>query len=109
MGMLAQMLALNLEPPYRLRFKVLPQLAPGGDGFESAWSRFAKSQAELCEVALAGTGLALDEVVVQSPLCTRIHFNAYAAFRILAAHERRHLWQIKQILKTLDHKQNIAA
>jgi rubrerythrin len=32
----------------------------------------------------------------------RFRYNVYGALRMLAAHERRHLWQIERILKTLD-------
>jgi hypothetical protein len=32
-------------------------------------------------------------------------YNGYGAFRILAAHERRHLWQMQQILAALQQRQ----
>jgi tRNA isopentenyl-2-thiomethyl-A-37 hydroxylase MiaE len=36
---------------------------------------------------------------VKSPVYGRFNYNVYGALRMLAAHERRHLWQIQQILK----------
>jgi hypothetical protein len=35
----------------------------------------------------------------------RISHNVYGAFCMLIAHERRHLWQITEILRNLDRKQ----
>ena len=48
-------------------------------------------------------GLAVDQVRVKSPVYGRFSYNVYGALRMLAAHERRHLWQIQQILKALDN------
>jgi hypothetical protein len=46
---------------------------------------------------------------VQSPVYARLRYNVYGALRMLAAHERRHLWQIERILKTLDGAPNRAS
>jgi hypothetical protein len=54
-------------------------------------------------------GLAIDEVTVESPVYARLSYNVYGALRMLAAHERRHLWQIEGILKTLDGAPNRAS
>ena len=108
-GKLARVLIRNLEPPYRLKSDVIPQLAPRNEEFEPAWKNFVDSQRQVSEAALSGAGLALDEMDVQSPLCSRLRCNAYAAFCILAAHERRHLWQMKQVVKTLSRGRSAAA
>ena len=107
-GLLASVFIANLEPPYRIRFKVLPQLAPWGNDFESAWRGFEESQARLLDTARSAFGLAIDEVSVKSPVYARIRYNVYAALRMLVAHERRHLWQIKQIFETLDRRRSAA-
>jgi hypothetical protein len=103
-GTIATLLIRNLEPPYRLRYKVLPQLVPQEKNFEPAWSAFEESQSRLSESVLSATGLAIDKVKVQCPVYARITYNVYGAFRMLTAHERRHLWQIEQILKALDRR-----
>ena len=38
---------------------------------------------------------------VISPFDKRVKYNMYSAFRILIAHERRHLWQAEQAVDTL--------
>jgi hypothetical protein len=46
-------------------------------------------------------GKALDQVQIQSPFEARIHYSAWAAFNILLAHQRRHLWQADNVLSRL--------
>lgn len=101
-GALTRLFIRNLEPPYRLRFKVLAPLVPCDHGFDSAWNAFEDSQAELMKTIQSAIGLAVDQVRVESPVYGRFSYNVYGALRVLAAHERRHLWQIQQILKALD-------
>ena len=98
-GVLTRLFIRNLEPPYRLRFKVLSPLAPRRLDFKSAWVAFEQSQAQLAKTIQFAIGLAVDEVRVESPVYARFSYNVYGALRMLAAHERRHLWQIEQILK----------
>jgi hypothetical protein len=102
-GALTRLFIRNLEPPYRLRFKVLAPLVPCDRGFDAAWNAFDDSQAELMKTIHSAIGLAVDQVRVKSPVYGRFSYNVYGALRMLAAHERRHLWQIQQILKALDN------
>ena len=101
-GALARLFIRNLEPPYRLRFKVLAPLVPRQHDFNSAWGAFQESQAQLAKTIRSAAGLAIDQVRIKSPVYGRFSYNVYGALRMLAAHERRHLWQIEQILEALD-------
>jgi hypothetical protein len=105
-GTIALLLIRNLEPPYRLRYKVIPELVPQEKGFEAAWSNFEKSQSQLSEAVQSAIGFAIDKVQVRCPVYARISYNVYGAFRMLAAHQRRHLWQMQQILTALDRKRS---
>lgn len=100
-GALTRLFIRNLEPPYRLRFKVLAPLVPRQQGFHSAWSAFEESQVQLAKAIWSAAGLAIDQVKVESPVYARFNYNVYGALRMLIAHERRHLWQIEQILNAL--------
>ena len=104
-GTIALLLIRNLEPPYRLRYKVIRQLVPQETDFEAAWSNFEKSQSQLSEAVQSAVGLAIDTVKVQCPVYARVTYSVYGAFRMLAAHERRHLWQMQQILAALQQRQ----
>jgi hypothetical protein len=101
-GALTRVFLRNLEPPYRLRLSVHSSLVPRQSDFNFAWDAFEKSQAQLTRTIEAAIGLAIDEVKVESPVYARLSYNVYGAFRMLAAHERRHLWQIERILNTPD-------
>jgi hypothetical protein len=101
-GVLTRLFLRNLEPPYRLRFKVLTPLVPHRRDFDSAWKAFEESQVQLAKSIWSAAGLAIDQVRVESPVYARFSYNVYGALRMLTAHERRHLWQIEQILKALD-------
>jgi hypothetical protein len=101
-GTLTGLFIRNLEPPYRFRFKVPTQLTPRRRDFASAWVEFEESQAQLAKTIASAVGLAIDQVRVESPVYARFSYNVYGALRMLAAHARRHLWQMEQILKALD-------
>lgn len=103
-GILPSLFIRNLNPPYRIRFKVLPQLAPQKPNAETSWSSFAASQAELLEILSSAAGLAIDKVRIKSPVYARISYNIYGAFRMLSAHQCRHVWQIEKILEALDQQ-----
>jgi hypothetical protein len=102
---MARLFVRNLEPPYRLRFKVLRQLAPQEQSFKAAWRDFVESQSDLPEVVYCATGRAIDEMKIKAPVYARIRYNIYGALCILVAHQRRHLWQVEQIVKALDRRQ----
>jgi len=104
-GALTHLFVRHLEPPYRVRFKVLAPLVPRQHDFNSAWGAFEESQAQLAKTIRSAAGLAIDQVRVESPVYARFSYNVYGALRMLTAHERRHLWQIDQILKALDDAQ----
>jgi hypothetical protein len=101
-GALTRLFIRNLEPPYRLRFKVLAPLVPLQRDFNSAWGAFEESQAQLVNIIRSAAGLAIDQVRVESPVYARFSYNVYGALRMLTAHQRRHLWQMEHILEALD-------
>ena len=105
-GPLAHLFIRNLEPPSRLRFKVIPEIAPQNRDFETAWRAFKESQSELGAAVDSATGLAIDQVRVKAPVYARITYNVYGAFRMLAAHQRRHMWQSEKILMALDRSRD---
>ncbi len=101
---LARVLIRTLEPPYRLRHKVLAHLAPQHNDFPSAWKAFLETQEELAKTIRAAAGLAIDTVKIQSPVCSRMSYSVYGALGILLAHQRRHLWQMEQVLRAVDRR-----
>ena len=46
-------------------------------------------------------GLDITRIRVTSPFNTSLRYSAYSALHILAAHERRHLWQAENVREQL--------
>jgi DinB superfamily len=101
-GAVTSLLIQKLEPPYWRRLKVLAPLIPHERDFNAAWGKFEESQAQLQKIIHSAAGLAIDYVKVESSVHARFSHNVYGALRMLTAHERRHLWQIENILGALD-------
>jgi DinB superfamily len=94
--LLGRALAWFLEPPYRMRARTQPAFVAQADlpkaSIMDAWDRGHRDLAALVEGA---RGVPIDGVKIVSPFDPRglMKYSVYSAFLILAAHERRHLWQ----------------
>lgn len=96
-GLMPRLLLWSLEPPYRLRFKTQPAFEPSlEDDPNAVLASFERLQGELLLTLGRFDGRALDRAPIASPFNGRLKYNALAALRILAAHERRHLWQAER-------------
>jgi hypothetical protein len=62
----------------------------------SVLAEFDGYQRRLVELLAEANGLALSRIKIRSPFNASVRYNVYSAFRIIAAHERRHLWQAEQ-------------
>jgi len=96
-GVLGALLVWSLEPPVRLRFPTLPAFVPRNTGSKGAvLADFERLQRELANRIQSTSGLDLNELRIRSVFNARVSYNVYAAFCILLAHERRHLWQAER-------------
>jgi hypothetical protein len=91
-----RMLAWMLEPPYRMVVAAPPHLVPGVDDPAALLPDFLAAQDALFARIEIFTGLAIDKVKIASPVDSRVKYNAYSALRVIAAHQRRHLWQAEE-------------
>jgi hypothetical protein len=95
----ARLLKYWLEPPSRLR---LPTRAPfqpiAVKDPATAMGEFQGIGKILEEKLNSARGFALDRVKLVSPFAEKMKYNAYSAFVLIAAHNRRHLWQAEQAL-----------
>jgi hypothetical protein len=95
----ARLLKYWLEPPSRLRL-------PTGAAFQpvsvqdpaAVLTAFQSIGQELEQELASGRGLALDAEKIRSPFAESMQYNVYSAFAIIAAHNRRHLWQAGKVL-----------
>jgi hypothetical protein len=86
-----------LEPPIRKRVKTAGRFVPRSARAKAeAFGEFAALQSKLVDALHAAEGLDLRKIKIPSPFDRRVKYNLYSAFRILVAHQRRHLWQAEQ-------------
>jgi hypothetical protein len=95
----AKLLAWWLEPPYRLKSRTPIAFVPIVQDPANALPEFLYWQQRVMELLAAAEGLALDRIRIVSPVSSRMRYNVYAAFQLIAVHERRHLWQAEQVLR----------
>lgn len=96
-------LAWIMEPPYRTRVKTRPAFEPVNvGGAQQVLADFLASQRVMFARLERADGLALSQTLVESPFKKGFFYNMYSLFHILAAHQRRHLWQAEQALKKIN-------
>jgi hypothetical protein len=100
MDLKGKLLVWFMEPPYRMKSKTVASFEPHTSD-KDVLAEFLVSQ----DIALAAlrrcNGLDLNQMKIVSPVDERMSYNAYAALKLLPAHQRRHLWQAQQIVKLL--------
>ena len=86
-----------LEPPARFKFRApKPFVPPVGMAAEDALRVFLAEQERVLALVDQSAGLDLAARKVPSPVSRYIRYNVYSAFRIVTAHERRHLSQARR-------------
>jgi hypothetical protein len=87
MDFAGRLLAWSLEPPVFIKMKAPESAQPlECSGPEPVLQEYEELHAQLIELHK-----------MKSPFAN-MHYNAYSAFRIIAAHDRRHLWQAHKAL-----------
>jgi len=91
------LLSTLLEPPARIRMKTIAAFVPASAGTRAeVGDAFDRSQTELVRRLERASGRDLNRLKIVSPFNARLSYNVYSAFRVLAAHERRHVWQAER-------------
>jgi hypothetical protein len=105
--LLERMALVAMEPPARIRFR-----APAGftwlpDGTtEEVLQEFRDWQDRFGERIRRADGLDLRRARVQSAAARWLRYSLGTGFALMLAHERRHLWQARQVRNTLDGTKN---
>jgi DinB superfamily len=91
------------EPPTRVRMKA-PQLFLPAPGLPRHHVRrtLRGYQVEFVDRLNRANGLDLARARVTSPVSRWLGFSLCAAFALMAAHERRHLWQARRMVEMRD-------
>ena len=97
----ARLLKYWLEPPSRLRLPTGAPFQPIAVKDPAATSGEFQEIGKVLEEKLnSARGFALDRVKLVSPFAAKMKYNAYSAFVLITAHNRRHLWQAEQALRS---------
>ena len=101
MDVLGRVLKWFLEPPIRKKVKTSAPFVPKSTRAKAdAFGEFASLQEKLMDLVRDARDADL-RVKIVSPFDKRVRYNLLSAFRIVAAHERRHLWQAEQAVAEL--------
>lgn len=86
------------EPPARFRIKAPASFQPGPQRSRSEiMAAFRAYQVQFVDRLRQASGLDLRRAKVYSPISTWIRMSLNSGFALMAAHERRHLWQAQRV------------
>lgn len=98
-GMFSRMMVKSMEPPVKWRMKTNRIFEPRVERLQrdAVVAELTASRGRILDRVRQATGLNLKRAIVVSPVSRliRVPLGAYLAF--LAAHDRRHLWQARQV------------
>lgn len=88
----------SMEPPARIRVKTLKSFEPADyRPRHEIMAAFRAYQVQFIDRLRQANGLDLARARVRSPASPWIRLPLGSAFALMAAHERRHLWQARRI------------
>jgi hypothetical protein len=88
-----------MEPPVRLKMKAPKHFTPAGVmPKEEVLQEFRAMNRDWLGVLEHVRGLDLKRIKITSPVNAKLKFGLGATFAVNAAHERRHLWQARQVI-----------
>jgi hypothetical protein len=95
----------QLEPPPRIRMKAPGKIAPAPRAAKSELTgELARQQAQVRELLFAAADLDLNRARFRNPFIAGIRFSLGAGFLVIAAHQRRHLWQAARLRERPDFR-----
>jgi hypothetical protein len=93
----------SLEPPARLRLRAPGHFQPVALPLpERVLDTFLATRPVLLRRLEALDGLPLDALKVPSPADPRFRYSVWSLVNVIAAHERRHLWQAERLARAVD-------
>ncbi len=101
-GVLERWFIRSMEPPPRRRFPAPRPVVPAADHDRETVEKFLATQERLIELLQLANGVDVVQAKIVSPLSKLLKLRLGAAFAFLAAHDRRHLWQARQVRRHAD-------
>jgi hypothetical protein len=104
-GFVGQWFATKMEPPVKTPFKMKAtrNIKPGkSPSLADAFARFLASQKEIRDYLRTNADLELAGIRFPNPLVPGIRFSVATGLHVIAAHERRHLWQAWRVRRAFE-------
>jgi hypothetical protein len=97
-GWFARWFIAQMEPPVRKKFKTFAIVAPAGTGsVRDALKAFETSHELLRRMLESAATVDFNRVRFRNPFVSLFRFSIATGLLIVNAHDRRHLWQARQI------------
>ncbi len=97
LGLLASLFLWYMNPPYRIGSRTPVRFEPAHiEPVAAVFDGFEARQVRVAALLQQAQGRRPDQVTVVSPFDARFSYSLFAAFRLFAAHERRHLWHAER-------------
>ena len=97
-GWLGKWIIAHTEPPSKHKYKAPRAFTPAcGQPITAVLPTFRDLQEQLSRQLEQASGLDLAYIKVPAPAAPPLRFNLKFTFAWIAAHERRHLWQARQV------------
>jgi hypothetical protein len=99
-GLCGRMLVNAVSPQATRKVKTMPVFEPARSAVDAnEVARFAEHQHKLIELVRRSERLDLEKTIVASPATSMIVYSLLDAWRLIAAHEARHLEQARKVMK----------
>jgi hypothetical protein len=107
---LQRALARSMEPPPRVRSRTRQAFRPPQHaGAADVLREFDGWQQQFAERLRAADGIDLRRARMRSPVASWLHYSLGIGFQIFLAHERRHLWQARQVRHSIEQGRQAAS
>ncbi len=105
-GRIGAMIAASIEPPVKRRFKSARAITPSGrHAVDTLLAEFDRRQDQILEVIESARGVDLGKARVALAGLPIIRLSLGQAFAFTVGHERRHLWQAREVREALQSYQ----
>lgn len=95
----------QIEPPVRRKLKSPRKFQPSAQiEMRDTIERFLIDQERVLKLIDEASGLDLARVEISSPVTRLLKFSLGQVFALTCAHERRHLWQAREVSKVINRK-----
>jgi hypothetical protein len=97
-GVVGRWFVASLEPPPKRRLSAPKKIVPAArKGRAEVMEEWGRTQGEVKELLREAAGLDLNGTRFVNPFIPLVRFSVATGFQVIAAHERRHLWQAERV------------